>query len=423
MTQDLIVLKVDRARALLAEAGNATDAKRVADLALAAEIYARRQKLSEEAIAYATAVKVDAMTLMGEFLKEAEKNTGAADGTPGPGRGKRGAEAEPRFSAPPTLADLGISKKESSAAQALAAIKEEAPDLHEAARTGTIPVSKAAEEHRRRKGKAAAKEAREAAPPTLDLPDWEVITGDCHEELAKLAPGSVRLVFADPPYNQGVNYGEGGRADQLPEGEYLAWCQEWMDLAARVLTADGSLWVLISDEYADHFGLALRRTGLHRRQWLIWFEAFGVCDAKKRGFARSSRHLFWCVKDPDNYIFHEEAVSRPSARQTVYNDARANPDGRTWDSVWGINPDIPRLAGTHAERIGGFPTQLPLALLRPIVCCATDPGDWIVDPFNGSGTTGAVALAHGRRYLGIEKSAKYADLARMRLRSVQKEFV
>src|SRR5262245_12670295 len=93
MSNDLIVVRVDQARLLLAEAKDATAAKRVMDLARAAEVYAKRQKLSEEVIQYAHAVKVDAMTLLGEFLKQGPKNPGTRGqlkGKPGPGRGKKG---------------------------------------------------------------------------------------------------------------------------------------------------------------------------------------------------------------------------------------------------------------------------------------------------------------------------------------------
>ena len=71
----------------------------------------------------------------------------------------------------------------------------------------------------------------------------------------------MRLIFADPPYNQGIDYGRGKRADQLSDGDYLAWCGRWIKECVRLLTDDGSLWVMISDEYADHFGILLRESG------------------------------------------------------------------------------------------------------------------------------------------------------------------
>ena len=107
------------------------------------------------------------------------------------------------------------------------------------------------------------------------------------------------------------------------------------------------------------------------------------------------------------------------ARLTLDNLQRAvESAGKTLDDVW---TDIPRLAGTHAERIPSFPTQLPVSLLRRVVSCCTDPGDLVIDPFCGSGTTGAAAVGLGRRFLGVERSAEFADLARLRLKGVRRE--
>lgn len=406
MSEDLIVARVDKARLLLCQARDASDAKQVADLARAAEVYARRQKLSEEAIGYATAVKVDAMTMMAEFLKVAKEQGGATvfcpDGKKPGGR--------------PEVIPSQLKGHVSSDAQALLDLKDDDPETFEQVRAGKVTVRNGANKVRtakRSERKRAAMEQRAAAAPaTADR--WQVIAGDAADELAQLKE-CPRLIFADPPYNQGIDYGQGTGADRLRPDQYLACCERWMQAAADALAPDGSLWVLISDEYADHFGLLLRKAGLNRRQWLIWYEAFGVCDADKRGFARSSRHLLWYIKDPHDYVFNPEPITRPSARQMKYHDRRANPEGRTWDSVWGLDPPIPRLTGTCAERIPTFPTQLPLALLLPIIACASDPGDLILDPFNGSGTTGVAALRLSRQYIGIEKSEEFARLSRLRL--------
>jgi site-specific DNA-methyltransferase (adenine-specific) len=248
---------------------------------------------------------------------------------------------------------------------------------------------------------------------TLTLPAWQIITGDCLAELPRLSE-QPRLIFADPPYNIGIDYGDGVGADRLPDAEYLAWARRWVHACRDTLAPDGSLWVLISDEYAAGYGVLLEEAGLVRRNWVKWYESFGVCCTGK--FGRCSRHLFYCVKDPACFVFHANAVRVKSARQTVYNDARANPEGKVMDDVWS---DIPRLAGTHRERIKGFPTQLPLALLSRVVACASNPGDLVLDPFSGSGTTGVAALQLGRRYLGIEKQPHFADLARQRLLAVE----
>jgi DNA modification methylase len=281
---------------------------------------------------------------------------------------------------------------------------------------GKLTVPQAQRLVQREQKQQSLDQAAQARQPQPGEQRWEIRQGDCLEELAALPPASVRLAFADPPYNQGIDYGDGAEADRLPAEEYLAWCGEWMRSVARALTDDGSFWVLIGDEYADHFGLLLKAAGLCRRQWLIWYEAFGVnCQ---RGFNRCSRHLFWMVKDPGHFVFHESAVLRPSDRQTKYADARAQPGGKTWDSVWGINPPIPRLVENSHERLPNFPTQLPLALLTAIVGCASNPGDIVLDPFSGSATTGEAALRQGRRYLGIERSPTFAEQSRRRLKAL-----
>ena len=250
-------------------------------------------------------------------------------------------------------------------------------------------------------------------------PSWMIYRGDCLELLPDLP--LARLIFADPPYNIGIDYGAGTKADKLPHEKYLAWCTRWMHACADRLSDDGSLWVLIDNKYADYFGLMLRQTGLHRQHWIIWYETFGSnCRTKLN---RSSRHLFHCTKHPTRYVFNRDAVNCRSDRQTTYHDKRANPDGKNWDDVWGVTRKdgsgaIPRVCGTHNERVPGFPTQLPLALLRPIIGCASNPGDLIIDPFCGSATTGVAAAELGRSFIGIEKQPGFVQLARQRLRRV-----
>ncbi len=186
-----------------------------------------------------------------------------------------------------------------------------------------------------------------------------------------------------------------------------------MSECARLLTDDGSLWVMINDEYADHFGLLLRETGLIRRSWIKWYETFGVnCT---NNFNRCSRHIFYCVKDAKRFVFNVEAVSRPSDRLTRYHDRRADPHGKLWDNVW----CIPRLVENSQDRLPDFPTQLPLELLRAIVGCASNPGDLVLDPFSGSGTTGVAAIKGARRFIGIEKNRHFAALSRQRLASAR----
>lgn len=261
-----------------------------------------------------------------------------------------------------------------------------------------------------------AKKEELHATPIIDSAEWQIVTGDCIAGLQGLPDGAARLIFADPPYNIGYDYGDGPQADRLDDELYLAWCREWIGECARVLTDDGSFWVMIGDEYADYFGVMLREVGLTRRNWIKWYETFGVNCTDK--FNRCSRHLFYCVKDAERFVFNHDAVTRESDRQAKYKDKRAAPGGKLWDDVW----QIPRVTGTCNERMPDFPTQLPLALLTAVVGCSSQPGDLIVDPFSGSGTTGIASLNLGRRYLGIERQEKFADLSRKRLSAAEENY-
>ena len=291
-----------------------------------------------------------------------------------------------------------------------AKIVETKPELADKVLAGqmTIPQAKAEIKREEKRKQLEAKAAE--APAASD--SWKIIHGDCIEELRKIEDSSARLIFADPPYNIGIDYGDGEQADRLDDEEYLDWCRQWIGACVSKLTPDGSFWLMICDEYADHFGIMLRQAGLYRRSWIKWYETFGVnCQNK---FNRCSRHIFYCVKDPKRFVFNPDPVSRQSDRQAKYGDARANPAGKLWDDVW----EIPRLTDTCEERMPGFPTQIPLAITRAIVGCASEPGDLVIDPFSGSGSTGVAAIESRRKYVGIEKNEQFVKASTDRLKVV-----
>ena len=252
-----------------------------------------------------------------------------------------------------------------------------------------------------------------SVPPSH--PTSAILTGDCVHLLDRLDSGSASVVFCDPPYNQGVDYGNGSAADKLPDNEYVDWCRGWIAACRQVLADDGSIWLLISDEYAAELCVAMKQVGLHMRNWIKWRETFGVNCTRK--FCRTSRHLLYFVAHPRRFTFNAEQVTVLSDRITKYNDKRANPNGKVMGDVW---DDIPRLCGTHKERIEGFPTQLPLNLLRRVIGVSSNPGDLVIDPFTGSGTTGVAAKELGRHFRGIEVNDAYAALAYERIEAVQR---
>jgi site-specific DNA-methyltransferase (adenine-specific) len=288
------------------------------------------------------------------------------------------------------------------------------PDLEKKVVAGEMKPAEALREIRSTKRReeleqAAAKAAAERHES--DRPKWSIINSDVMDGLESVRDehGPARLIFTDPPYNIGINYGDGEQADRLSDAAYMKWVRQWFALCWDCLTDDGSLWVMIGDEYAAEYAVELKATGYTVRSWIKWYETFGVNCSNK--FNRTSRHIFYAVKDQAAFVFNPEAVTRPSDRQAKYCDSRASAGGKIWDDVW----QIPRLTGTCSERIPDFPTQLPLALVEPIVLCASMPGDLVVDPFNGSGTTGVAAVRNGRKYVGVEKSEAFADIATKRI--------
>jgi site-specific DNA-methyltransferase (adenine-specific) len=252
--------------------------------------------------------------------------------------------------------------------------------------------------------------ARAAGP----APTSVILTGDCLEHLAAMEPGTVDLVVADPPYNIGIDYGNGSKADRLTDAAYGAWVQQWIAAAARAIAPHGTLWIVCGQEYAGDHQLAIRAAGLHWRNTVTWRETFGVNCRRK--FNRTSRPMFYAVKDPRRFTFNAEHLTVRSRRQEI-GDRRANPAGKILDDVW----TIPRVCGTFRERVDGVPTQIPLALVRRVVLGMSNPGDLVVDPFTGSGTTGVVCADSGRRFVGIELREQFAAIARSRISTTASE--
>lgn len=245
------------------------------------------------------------------------------------------------------------------------------------------------------------------------MSDGAVLVGDCCDVIRGMHfTESFDLVVTDPPYNIGIDYGSGAKADR--RDDYIDWCREWIALAANALRPTGSMWIICGQEYGAHIDIAMQDAGLTMRSRITWHESFGVqCQNK---FARTSRPIFYAVKDPKRFTFNRDAVTVPSARQAKYHDRRAAPGGKVMGDVWSIN----RVCGTFRERVKGVPTQLPEELVRRIVGVSSNPGDDVLDPFAGSGTTVAVAVAMGRRGVGVELNPEYAEIAKRRVGEVSK---
>src|SRR5256885_2915548 len=263
----------------------------------------------------------------------------------------------------------------------------------------------------------------------------QIIHGDSIQTLNDGPQGWVDLVFADPPFNIGYLYH--GYNDKRKAEDYLKFSADWMKAVHRALKPNGSFYLAIGDDYAaDLCVIARREAGFYLRNWIIWHYTFG--QQPKNKFARSHTHILCFTKDPKAFTFNVDAVRVPSARQTTYGDARANPKGKLPDDVWYLDPgtfilrpqeapeslfaadcdtwNVSRVCGTFKEREGWHGCQMPMGVLNRIILASSNPGEIVLDPFNGSGTTTVAAALLGRRYVGIDQSAEYVDYARKRLK-------
>lgn len=241
-----------------------------------------------------------------------------------------------------------------------------------------------------------------------------ILCGDCIEILRQAPAAFADLIFADPPFNIGYQYDR--YRDKVEKNNYIAWTRDWMSACLDVLKPDGSFYIAIGDDYAAHVRIIGDELGLTLRNWIIWHYTFGQQTRSK--FARAHTHIFYFVKNPKQFTFHDWAVRVPSERQLVYNDKRAQSCGKMPDDVWNT---YARVCGTFKERQGWHPCQMPELLLARIIAASSNPGDVVLDPFIGSGTTAAAALQMGRDYCGIDISEQYVENTRKRLDELKKQ--
>jgi DNA modification methylase len=251
-----------------------------------------------------------------------------------------------------------------------------------------------------------------------------VIVGDCVQVLDTLPAACAELLVTDPPFNIGYHYD--GYRDDRPAAEFHEMLENCFTAARRVLTPTGSLFVAMGPKYQAELCVLLKRLGYHWRRTIVWHYTFG--PAQQNNFTPSHVPIHYFTVHPDDFTFNADAIRVPAARTTTYYDRRANPRGKVPDDVWVLRPQeeerafrpdsdtwhIPRVNGTFKER-RNHPCQMPLAIMERIITVASNPGELVLDPFAGSGTTLVAAKRLGRRYLGIELLENAVRLAESRL--------
>lgn len=235
--------------------------------------------------------------------------------------------------------------------------------------------------------------------------------GDSLEAMEQLS--GIDMVFADPPYNLS-NDGftcKGGRMVSVNKGEWdrskgvdadHEFNSEWLYRARNTLTDNGSLWVSGTYHNIYSVGYAMQKLGYHTLNEISWFKPNASPNLSCRMFTASHETLIWARK------------AKASKHTFNYPVMKAMNSGKQMRSVWQI-PVTPRSEKLH----GSHPTQKPIELLRRIILASTNPGDIILDPFNGSGTTGIVAQQLGRQYIGIDLEKQYLDATIKRFKALE----
>ncbi len=246
-----------------------------------------------------------------------------------------------------------------------------------------------------------------------------IVQGDCVAEMAKLAAGSVDLVFADPPYNMQLG-GALTRPDQSHVdgvdddwdkfedfAAYDAFTRAWLSEARRALKPNGAIWVIGSYHNVFRLGAALQDLGFWILNDVIWRKTNPMPNFKGTRFTNAHETLIWAARTKEaKYTFHYDALK-------VFNDELQMRSDWTIPLCTGAE----RLKDAEGKKLHS--TQKPEALLHRVLLATTKPGDVVLDPFFGAGTTGAAAKRLGRRFIGIEREPAYVEAARKRIAKVK----
>jgi len=250
------------------------------------------------------------------------------------------------------------------------------------------------------------------------LPRNRILEGDCIARMNALPAACVDMIFADPPYNLQLS-GElhrpnNTRVDGVEESwdrfasfaEYDAFTRDWLAAAKRLLKPTGSLWVIGSYHNIFRVGAALQDLGYWVLNDIIWRKANPMPNFRGKRFTNAHETLIWCAPSED---------AKPTFN---YRAMKSLNDGVQMRSDW----LFPICSGAERLKVLGrkaHPTQKPEALLHRVLLAATNPGDLVLDPFFGTGTTGAVARRLGRDWIGIEREPDYIAVAKERIAAVE----
>jgi modification methylase len=251
-------------------------------------------------------------------------------------------------------------------------------------------------------------------------PTPRIIVGDCVAELNNLPAESVDLVFADPPYNlqlQGdLKRPDDSRVDAVDDDwdkfssfeAYDDFTRAWLLACRRVMKPNATLWVIGSYHNIFRVGTVLQDLGFWILNDVIWRKSNPMPNFRGRRFTNAHETLIWASRDADarRYTFNYEALKAGNEDIQVRSD---------WTLALCTGEE--RLKGKDKKKL--HPTQKPEALLARVILSSSRPDDLVLDPFSGTGTSGAVAKRLGRRFVGVERDAGYAAAANARIAAIE----
>jgi len=247
-----------------------------------------------------------------------------------------------------------------------------------------------------------------------------IVVGDCVAEMAKLPAASVDLVFADPPYNlqlQGdLKRPDDSRVDAVDDdwdkftsfSAYDDFTRAWLVACRRLMKPSATLWVIGSYHNIFRVGTIVQDLGFWILNDIVWRKSNPMPNFRGRRFTNAHETLIWAARQATNkdYTFNYEALKAGN------DDIQMRSD---W--LFPLCTGEERLKGHDGKKL--HPTQKPEALLARIILAASRPDDLVLDPFSGTGTTGAVARRLRRRFIGVEREADYAIAAEKRIDAVE----
>jgi len=264
-----------------------------------------------------------------------------------------------------------------------------------------------------------SKPKRSAAPRGCS-PVNRILQGDCLERLADIETGTVDLIFADPPYNlqleRDLMRPNNTRVDGVDDAwdkfssfaEYDQFSRTWLKECRRVLKPHGAIWVIGSYHNIFRLGAALQDLGYWMLNDVIWRKTNPMPNFRGRRFTNAHETLIWASRDQKSrYTFNYEAM------KAFNDDLQMRSDWLL--PICSGGERLKNDAGAKAH-----PTQKPEGLLHPVILATTKPGEVVLDPFFGTGTTGAVAKRLGRKWIGIERDPDYIAIAENRIAQVKK---